>query len=78
MDKSNFKVKELIGEGGQAKVYKVVWGDKDYALKIFRHEKYFRREISRFNAYPVKYYTVYEMFYNDKFDNLNYSKIHSV
>ena len=48
MDKSNFKVKELIGEGGQAKVYKVTCSDNtDYALKIFRHEKYFRREISK-------------------------------
>lgn len=47
MDKSNFKVKELIGEGGQAKVYKVTCGDKDYALKIFRHEKHFRREIGK-------------------------------
>ena len=45
MEKSNFKVKELIGEGGQAKVYKVYYGDKDFALKIFRNEKYFRREI---------------------------------
>ena len=47
MDKANFKVIELIGEGGQAKVYKISAENKEFALKIFRHEKHFRREISR-------------------------------
>lgn len=45
MNGGNFKVEELIGRGGQAKVYRVVYQNENYALKIFRYEKHFRREL---------------------------------